>query len=370
MPKKKFLQKKYKQAKSLVPTKVADKAAELNPLNVPDATAPSLEGVPQITNETIAEHREEVLKGARKYIYPLQQSKHRIVLITVGIIVGATTSFLIYCGLSLYKYQQYNTFIYRVTQVVPFPVGRDGGRFISYENYLFELRHYVHYYENQLQSDFSTEGYKQQLENYRKQALEDVVNLAYIKDVASQNNIRVTDKEVSDRIALVRAQNRLGSNDKVFADVLRSYWGWSVNDFRRSLKDQILTEKVVAKLDTTATKKSQEALAQVKAGADFSAVAKQFSDDPGVANNNGDYGFRISRDNPNIPATVVAAMFRLKAGEVSEVINTGNSLEIIKVVENKGDFVTAQHITINFAKPSALLENAKKSKPVDLFIKL
>lgn len=370
MPKKKFLNKKLEAAKAMVPARVADKAAELNPLNVPEVAQPSLEDVPQITNETIAEHREEVLKGARKYIYPLQHSKHRIVLITSGIIVAAVLAFLIYCGLSLYRYHQYNTFIYRVTQVVPFPVGRVGGRFVSYENYLFELRHYVHYYENQLQSDFSTEGYKQQLENYRRQALEDVVNLAYVKEVAAKNNLKVTDKEVSDRIALVRAQNRLGSNDKVFADVLRSYWGWSVNDFRRSLKDQILTEKVVARLDTAATKKANEALAQVRSGADFATVAKQFSDDPGVANNNGDYGFGISRDNPNIPPAVVAEMFNLKAGATSGIINAGNSLEIVKVIENKGDFVTAQHITIAFSQPQVLLEQTKKDKPAHLYVKL
>ncbi len=369
MPKKKFLNKKLKQVKALVPTKVADKATELNPLNVPEAVTPSLEDVPQITNDTIAEHREDVLKGARKYIYPLQHSKHRIIIITSGIIVAAIIAFLVYCGLSLYRYHQYNTFIYRVTQVVPFPAGRVGTRLISYENYLYELRHYVHYYENQLQSDFSTDGYKQQLENYRQQALNDVVNLAYIKDIAAQNNITVTDKEVASRIALVRAQNRLGSNDKVFADVLRSYWGWSVNDFKRSLKDQILTEKVVAKLDTSATKKANEALAQVRAGADFTAVAKQYSDDPGVANNNGEYGFSISRDNPNIPATVVAEMFKLKAGEVSGVINGGNSLEIIKVIENKGDFVTAQHIVINLSPTNTLLEKSKKNKPAHLYVK-
>src|SRR5665811_1430574 len=39
----------------------------------------ALSGVPRITNETVAEHREAVLSGARKYIYPLQHSKRRIV---------------------------------------------------------------------------------------------------------------------------------------------------------------------------------------------------------------------------------------------------------------------------------------------------
>jgi len=41
----------------------------------------AISNLPRITNETIAEHREEVLSSARKYIYPLQHSLQRIVSI-------------------------------------------------------------------------------------------------------------------------------------------------------------------------------------------------------------------------------------------------------------------------------------------------
>src|ERR1039458_4464799 len=39
----------------------------------------ALSNVPRITNETVIDHREEVLSSARKYIYPLQHSKHLVV---------------------------------------------------------------------------------------------------------------------------------------------------------------------------------------------------------------------------------------------------------------------------------------------------
>jgi len=78
----------------------------------------SLNDVPQITNESIAVHREEVLKGARKYIYPLAHSKqahcwHNNQPLSRQAIVAL----LIYCGVALYHYYQYNTFLYRITQV-------------------------------------------------------------------------------------------------------------------------------------------------------------------------------------------------------------------------------------------------------------
>jgi hypothetical protein len=362
--------KKLKKVKDLVPSDIAEKASNLNPLTpARPEDAMKLEDVPQITNETIAVHREEVLKGARKYIYPLQHSKHRILVVTGGLLAVAIAGFLIYCGAALYRYYQYNTFLYRVTQVVPFPIAHTGGTYIAYENYLFELRHYVHYYENQLSRNFSSPDDQQQLVNYRKQALQDVVNQAYIKILAKQNHVSVSDKEVNDRINLVREQNRLGSNNKVFSDVLRDYWGWSISDFKRSLKEQILAEKVVAKLDTDANTKVNSVLAQAKSGTDFAELAKLYSEDPNGKANSGDFGFAITKSNPNVPPQIIDTVFKLKPGQVSGVVNTGKTLEIVKVEQVSGDSVTARHIVFNLKDINTYTKPVQQQHPVNYYVK-
>lgn len=360
--------RRKKKMRHLIPhaSAVAQRAANLNPLSDKNEATPIIEDVPRITNETISVHREEVLKGARKYIYPLQHSKHKIVLITATIIAGALAIFLAYCAVALYKLYQHNTFLYRVTQVVPFPIARAGGSFVEYENYLFELRHYVHYYQNQLEQNFDDD--KQQLIDRRQQALQDVINQAYVKKLAKDNKVAVSAKEVDARIEVVRDQNRLGNNNKVLADVLRNYWGWSISDFKRSLRQQILTEKVVAKLDTETKQRAESALAQVKGGADFAAVARQVSDDPETKNNGGDFGAPITRSNPNIPPQVTEALFKLKPGEISGVINTGNTLEILKVVQSDGTNVTAQHISFNLKDISTFVEPLKKKQPPRIYV--
>src|SRR5437868_2020079 len=126
--------KKTKDVRDLVPPNVVEKAAELNPLPQPPQ-APSLDDVPQITSDTIAEHREQVLKGARKFIYPLAHSKRKIVAVTITVMIAAIIGLFVYCYLALYKFYQYNTFVYRVTQVVPFPVAKTAGHYVDYENY-------------------------------------------------------------------------------------------------------------------------------------------------------------------------------------------------------------------------------------------
>jgi hypothetical protein len=324
--------------------------------------------VPRITNETIAEHREEVLSGARKYIYPLQHSTHRIVLISVGIFIALVVTFFTYTTLALYKLQSSSTFIYRVTQVIPFPVARTKGRFVSYESYLFELRHYIHYYETQQKLSFKTAAGEQQLASYKKQALQRVVDDAYIKELAEKHHVNVTDKEVDAEIAIVRKQNRLGTSDKVFEDVLRDFWGWSISDFKRSLRQQLLAQKVVSALDTDTHARAEAAKSELDSGADFGAVAKKYTDDPAGKDNGGDFGGPIDRTNRDYPAQTVDTLFRQAPGQVSGIINTGFALEIIKTSEVTGDKAKGAHIVFTFKDVSEYLNPLKDSQKTRRYI--
>lgn len=335
-----------------------------------DSGVTSTAVVPYITNETVAEHREEVLKGARKYIYPLQHSKHKIVVISSTLFITTVAAILLYGGLALYKFQSTSTFVYRIAQVIPLPVGRVDGHFVSYESYLFELRHYIHYYETQQKLDFSTKEGQQQLDNYKQRALQDVIDQAYVKKLAKQNNVSVSSKEVDDTIALVRNQNRLGASDQVFEDVLRDFWGWSLNDFKRSLRDQLLARKVVSKLDTDAHTKAEAALAAIKAGAPFADLAVKYSDDSDTKDNGGEYSGTIDKSNRDIDARVTSAMFALQPGEVSDIIDTGYTLEIVRLNSFENGKAHASHIQINFKDISTWLDPLKEKEKAHRYIKI
>ncbi len=353
---KKFKKRELKKkVKELLPNKPGEEVAA-------DAS------VPRITNETIADHREEVIGGARKYIYPLQHSKHRIILISTSVLIAAVIAFFTYCTLALYRFHSSSTFLYRVTQVLPFPVARAGSHSVSYENYLFELRHYTHYYQNQLKLDFKTEAGKQQLEAFKKQALDRVINDAYIEQLAAKNNVSVSDQEIDDQITILRNENRLGSSDKVFEDVLKDYWGWSVDDFKRSLRSQLLAQKLVSTLDTTTTDRANKALAELKAGKSFAAVAKKYSDDQTTKNNGGDLGI-VDRANRDLTAQTTGALFKLKPGQSSGVVNIGYSLEIIKNVANLGNNrIHGAHILFNFKDVSNYVDELKSQEKTRVFI--
>jgi len=307
----------------------------------------AIEGLPRITNETVAEHREELLRGSRKYIYPLKHTKHRVVIISVSLLVTAVILFFAYTLLGLYKFQDDSTFLYYVTQVIPFPVAKAGPDFVAYENYLFELRHYEHYYQTQQQVNFNSTAGKQQLNAFKKQALDQVVQDAYVKQLAAQYHVSVSSQEVDNEVTLLRQQNRLGSSDQEFADVLKEFWGWSISDFKHELKSQLLAQKVVAKLDTGTYAQANSVLSQLHHQGDFGKLAAKYSDDVATKGNGGEYTFEVAQNDQNLSPQVVSELFMLKPGQISGVINTGYTLEIVKVISVANGKVRAAHISFN-----------------------
>lgn len=302
----------------------------------------------RITNDNLADHREEILGAGRKHIYPLRHSKHRLVTISIILAVIVLVGFFTYCIVSIYKFKSDSAFLYQINKVIPFPLARIGSDFVSYESYLFEVNHYTYYYKNQQQLDFNSDAGKQQLQEFKKRAMDKVINDAYVKQLAEERGISVSDKDVDERVALIKSQNRLGSSDKEFENVLREFWNWSVNDFKRSLKQQILTEMVVAELDTEAKAKAEKALSEINSGKDFAVVAQEQSEDPATKGNGGEFGFDIDKNNRDISPKTVEALFKLKPGEISGTINVGYGIEIVKNIEQKGDKVRAAHIIFNF----------------------
>lgn len=329
----------------------------------------AIQTLPRITSETVAAHREEVLSSARKYIYPLQHSKHRIVLISASLLAFAAVTFATYCTLALYHFHSDSSFLYRVTQVIPVPVAKAGPHYIAYENYLFELRHYEHYYKTQQAVDFGSQSGKQQLEAFKKQALQQVIDAAYVKQLAAEHKVSVSDQEVNDEITLVRAQNRLGSNDRVFEGVLKEFWGWSVDDFKRELKTQLLAQKVVSVLDTSTHQRAEAALKQLQQGADFAALAGQVSEETASKANGGNFGVTIDKNSQNLPPQTINALFGLQVGQISGIVNIGYGLEIDKLAANDNGKLQAAHIVFNFKNINEYLAPLKQTQKIHSFIK-
>jgi hypothetical protein len=339
----------------------------------------ALSTVPRITNETVADHREEVLSSARKYIYPLQHSKHSVVRISLSLLAVVILGFFAVTGLELYKFRTTSGFMYDVTRIIPFPVAKVGRSWISYDAYLFELRHNMHYYQTQQQADFTTKDGQVQLTRLRQQAMAQVIQDAYVKQLAAQHHVTVSGQAVDNEISLLKVENRLGSSNQGFNTALQQYFGWNVTDLKRELAQELLQQAVVARLDTATNARAQSALQQLAGGANFATLASQVSDDAATKTNGGQYPDAITINDGDLPPALTAELFELKPGQVSAIINTGYTLDIVKVLDASGgsgpDGTTnptslhAAHIQFTFQPITTYTKPLQAKEPAREYIK-
>jgi peptidyl-prolyl cis-trans isomerase C len=109
--------------------------------------------------------------------------------------------------------------------------------------------------------------------------------------------------------------------------------------------------------------KAEAILKDLKAGKDFAAAAKENSQDPGSAPNGGDLGF--FEQGQMVPPFEQAA-FALKAGQMSEVVETPFGYHIIKVAEKQ----EARVVPIEEAKPQIeqYLTEQNRHAETELFV--
>ena len=88
-----------------------------------------------------------------------------------------------------------------------------------------------------------------------------------------------------------------------------------------------------ARGDDEARKRAEEVRAKALAGADFGALAQEYSDDPGSKGSQGDLGF--FGKGRMLPQFEEAAFALTKAGEISPLVKTRFGYHIIRLVERK-----------------------------------
>ncbi len=321
----------------------------------------------RITNSTVAEHREEVLGQARKFRYPIAQARHRIVVISLWLAGAAFVFVSIWSVLLLYRSQSTGGYAYQFTNFVPVPVARVDGKFVSYESYLFELRHVLHYKRTQENLDFNSQEGKDQLIGLKRQALEKVIDDHYVDKLAKQSGIFVSGEDIDNEVKLLQDQQQLGADRSVLDNVLKRYYNWDYEDFRRSIHDQLVRQKFLSFLEKDKMASAQSIIAEARGGRDFGDLAKQYSEDDSTKAAGGTLP-PLAKDNRDVPLRFIGAAFKLKPGEISEPVETPYGIEIIKVNENNGAEVKVQHIVLKYRNIEEYIKTERSKVKVSKYI--
>lgn len=323
----------------------------------------------RITNETVAEHRERVLAGGRKFKYPLQYTKHRVLVISTVLSVLAVVLFVVFFAWSLYFGQAYDRFTYGLTRVFPVPVAKVDADFVRYSDYLSELRSSVHYLTTKEAVNFNSVDGKRQLDYLKRRALDKSMLDAYVAALASKHNIRIEDKEVDDFVQRQIVANKLGVSESVYKQVISDYYDWTFDEYKRSVRKELLAKKVNAALDGQSKSRIVEYKNYINGGGDFASVAATQSEDEATKAQGGDVGFvSKSSDDPNGLIQIASAM---QPNQVSDIIEGADGFYLIKLLEKRdnGDVRFAK-IFIAYKAVASQYQALQESGKITEFIKV
>ncbi len=82
---------------------------------------------------------------------------------------------------------------------------------------------------------------------------------------------------------------------------------------------------------------------RIAKGDDFSTLAVLYSEDPGSSKQGGELGMFKRGE---MRAEFEAAAFKLKPGEVSDIVETEDGYHLIQMIERRGEYVNARHILV------------------------
>lgn len=322
----------------------------------------------RITNETVAAHREQILAGGRKFKYPVQYAKHRLVINSVVIALVAVLLLAVLCWFLLYHIQLNTKFMYRLTQLVSVPVAHVDGEPVRYSEYMKKYRSDIFALVQQEQINLKSSDGQRQSEYYKRKELESAEKDAYVTKLARGQGITVSKIEVNDFITK-SVNSKSISLEAYEKTVLRNFYDWSLDEYRGVVKARLLMQKVSFAVDQKAKDRAEDVMKRLaQPGADFAAIAGTSSDDLATKASGGDVG-ALPLDNQDTNGLIVAAR-KLEPGQVSGLLKGSDGYYVIKLIEKNDSSVRYAQIKIGLTELDKRFDAIKNSDKVKEHIKV
>ena len=333
-----------------------------------DETPPSS----RITNETVAEHRERILAGGRKFKYPIQYARHRLV-INALLVTFVSLVLLVALGWwQLYIVQNSSTFLYRVTRILPVPVAMVNGEQVRFSDYLVQYRGSEYYLNKYGEIKFNTADGKRQLDYIKRESMNKAIADAYARQIAEQKNLAVSGKDVD----AVIDQQRNTANGRISQETYDAssmmIYGWSPSDYRLAVEHSILRSRVAFAIDDNASKQVEQVSGFIKQqpDVDFAKVAEQMATSAGGKVIAGQSG--LVNNVSTFGGLQVSEVAKLEQGKVSGVIksSTDDGYYFVRVLNKNDTQVNFAYLHIPLTKFNNDLAQLKKNDKITEYIKI
>ncbi len=320
---------------------------------------------PEAAGDEIDLERENILSQGKNYVKPLSLPHRQALKVTAIILASLILAVVSIFAALIYHYQSDSDIVYGASRVIPFPAGRVDGSFITYQEYLFELKTLKTSASSQIGGedgqgiDFTTEEGQEQLETLKTMAMTEAQRKKIIRNLAKEENVRISRSELDEEIDHFVQQE--GGQDQL-EQAIDNFFGWSMRDFRGVIRLQMIERELIRG-------RADNILTRVRDGEDFAELAQQFSSD-GSAADGGDLGF-VNEETPFVEEFLEAAL-ALEVGEVSDPVRSQFGYHIIKATDESDEGIRVSHILIDSSyvqrQAQERLESANSSVYLDINI--
>lgn len=322
----------------------------------------------RITNETVAEHRERILAGGRRFKYPVQYARHRLVFNTIIISVTALICIIVFVWWQLYPQQNSSTFFYRITRVLPLPAATVDGETVLLSNYLVGYRSQAHYLEFKEGVNLWSAENRGQLDYIKRKAMDDAIIDAYAGKVAREKSIKITDKQIDDAIIKQRQSRDGTASQETYDAIVQDHFDWTPQEAREVTARKLLRQEVSYAIDDTATLERDQVLAKLQTVPDFDKVVADINTTAKVKVSAGMTPF-VPRTNQDGGLAAMAAT--LQKGQLSGAFksSSGDGYYIVKLLDVDNDSrISYAYIKIPLTALSERLAKIKNDGKIKEFI--
>ena len=310
--------------------------------------------------EKVEERREEVLARGRRFKYPLQYAKHKVVTLTVIISVFALLAAGTFVYFMLYKYQSTDDLFYRITQIFPYPVATIDDEKVRYSDYLLLYRSSITPIEKQGMVEQGQNAEEMQ-KYYKREALTTAENYTYALKLSRELGIKVSDEEVDKAVELHRKAGGVERSEDTFTRVLQDNFGLSLSEYRRIIYLSLISEKVSEKIDELAKIVSDEVKGYLDEGKNLKDISESLAGKATYEETGG------LVDKMNIDGGRSTMALTLEKGKTSErfVSTSGDGFYFVTLIDKTESTVNYNSLFIPFTELKTRLEKIRKEGKVN-----
>lgn len=322
---------------------------------------------PKTEREKVEERREEVLAQGRKFKYPMQYAKHKLIINTVIVALVAIALMVVAGWVMLYKIQDTGDMLYRVTQVIPVPVAEVDGEKVRYSDYLMIFRSNLVTSEQQggvLEDGEDTSVLE---DVYKRAALESAIEYAYALKLGRELGVSVTNEEIDGAFDEHRRVGGVERSEESFLKIVSDNFGMNKTEYRRMLYLTLMKAKVSQAIDAPAREVADQ-IEQLLAenGGDMAAVAEALGGSVAYE----ETGQLV--DNMNVDGGRSNMAMTMEVGAISSrfLSSNGDGYYFVKLIEKTDSQVNYASLKILLTEFDLRMADLYEEGRVELYIKL